>query len=184
MKKVCFLFILGTVLLPSCFSQNMIILGGEYNIFKPEFWGAGAGFNTKLFNEYIQNDLTVNFGGIRVKDAQNDNTEPGGNPFKSVFYIKDNFYFSLDGKWLGLRAGIFASLGVYGIPKFPTVYDLFFNPGGFAGICILPKSQVSVTLDICPGYSAAFRLGEGMALNDSGFSLSLSLGIRFNIDKL
>ena len=193
MKKVCFLLILGTVSLAPCFSQNMLMLGGEYNFFKPQLWGAGLGFNLKLFNEYIQNDLTVNFGNLWAKEAiveiESEETETviteGGDVRKRFFFsLRDSLYFTLEGDWVGLRAGIFASLGLYQIVEFPTAYDLFANGGAFAGIVILPKSLFSVALDLCPGYLIAFRFKEGVSKNDEGFSLSLSLSIRFNLDKL
>jgi len=202
MKKIFPLLILLAVFAAPCFSQNMFLLGGQYNLTKPQFWGAGLGFNLKLFKEYLQNDLTANVGGIWAKEAaikepETDETEidePETNgmeidgtetaaKMKFLFYVKDNFYFSLDWKWVGLRAGVFASFGVYGIPDFPKVWDLFFNAGGFVGICILPQSLISITVDVCPGYAMAFRFDKGMATNEDGFSLPLSVGIRFNLDK-
>ena len=201
MKKIFFLLIMGVVFLFPCFSQNMLILGGEYNFYKPDFWSAGLGFNHRLFNEYIQNDFVFNFGRLTAKrtqiietEVENGGTENGepeiirteviDYPQKFFFYVKDNFYFALEGRGLGLRAGIFASFGIYGIPDFPTAYDLFFNGGGFAGISILPKSLISLTLDISPGYTVAFSFNEGFSRNDEGFSLTLSMGIRLNFDRL
>jgi hypothetical protein len=191
----------------------MFMLGGQYNFLKPQFWGAGLGFNFKLLNEYLQNDFLINFGGIWVKEIEiaetppeilpggTDNTdEPALNVktdnttnaetktndprHKFLFSLRDSLYFTLDGKWIGLRAGIFASLGVYGIPDFPKSWDLVFNPGGFVGISLFPKSLVSVIIDVCPGYLITFRIDEGLAKNETGFSLPLFLGIRFNMDKL
>jgi len=199
MKKKFLLCVLGAVFLFPCFSQNMFLLGGEYNFLEPQFFNVGLGFNLKLFNEYIQNDLTVNFGGILAKDivmieeAPNDaaNDEAPelvmttGDPrLKFLFSLKDSLYFSLDWKWAGLRAGIFASFGVYGISDSAKSWDMIFNPGGFVGICLFPKSLVSVVVDVCPGYLVAFRVSESMAENEAGFSLPVYLGIRFNLDKL
>ena len=195
MKKLCIFFILGFVFLFPCFSQNVLMLGGEFNFLEPRFFGAGPGFNLKLFNEYIQNDFTVNFGGIWAKaaiveiesegeEAQLIQIEGGETQFNLLFYLRDSLYFTLEWNWVGIRTGIFASLGAYQVVEFPTAYDFFGNGGAFAGIIILPKSLFSVTLDVCPGYAIAFRFKEGLSENDKGFSLSLALGIRFNFDKL
>jgi hypothetical protein len=197
MKKTFCMFVLAVIFLPPCFSQNMLMLGGEYGFLKPQSWGAGLGFNYMLFDEYIQNDLTANFGGIRVKDIyiveQTGEEEPGeasaseivfGDPtLKFLFYLRNNLYFTFEWQWVGLRVGVFASLGIYGIPDFPSTFDLFLNPGGFMGISIMPKSPVSVTVDLCPGYVMAFRTGKELIKNEAGFSLSLSLNIRLNLDK-
>ena len=167
---------------------------------KPMFWGAGVGFNLKLFNDYIQNDLMLNFGSINAEEAiidessdnedsrffsrsTGDGTGTGEAAMNFLFYFRDKLYFSLDWKWVGLRAGISAALGVYGIPDFPTVWDLFINAGGLVGVCILPHSLVSITLDFCPGYTLAFRF-SGFNKNDAGLSFPLFLGVRFNLDKL
>jgi hypothetical protein len=161
----------------------MLLLDGEYNFFKPKFWNVGAGFNMKLINQYFQNDFMLGFGGIRVEEIITG--EPQGEERqKFIFSIKDSFYFSLDGKWIGLRVGVFASIGIYDVPDFKKRCDMFFNAGGFAGICILPRSLVSVTVDLRPGYAIAFRIGEERSINEAGFSLSPSVGIRFNFDKL
>jgi hypothetical protein len=158
----------------------MLLLDGEYNFFKQEFWNVGAGFNMKLINQYVQNDFMLGFGGLRVKE-----TESGEESLlKFIFSLKDSFYFSLDGKWIGLRLGVFASIGIYDIPDFKKRCDMFFNAGGFAGICILPRSLISVTVDLRPGYAIAFRIGEELSVNKAGFSLSPSVSIRFNFDKL
>jgi len=187
-KKILFLCVIAAAFSPRCFSQNMFVLGGEYNFTNPQFWAAGIGFNMRLLNEYIQNDLTINFGGISANDpAQNmrametkTTTEQ-----KFLFYVKDNIYFSLDWKWVGLRSGIFASLGLYDIYDNYSAADMFFNGGGFAGICLLPKSLFSLTIDVCPGYATAFYVREKEAgLKTAGFSLPLAVGIRFNLDKL
>jgi hypothetical protein len=156
----------------------MLILGGEYNLFSPEVWNAGVGFNIKVFDDYIQNDCLLTFGGIQAKPAEAEEPEPGKPPMKFLLSVRDNIYFTIDGKWVGLRAGGFASFGIYGI------HDLFFNGGGLVGICVLPQSLVSVTLDLCPAYKVAFRVNKGVTKNESGFSLGLFVGIRFNIDKL
>jgi len=214
MKKTLLLFTIfalwGMVFITPCFSQNMLILGGEYNLSSPEFWGIGVGFNMKLFNEYIQNDFMVNLGAIRAKEAvieqipeddeqgTEENEQRTGNreqrienneqlaigQAKLLFSVSDKLYFSRDGKWVGLRAGVFASVGVYGIYDFPKTWDLFANAGGFAGVTILPQSFVSINLDLCPGYAVAFRFDDGFTENEAGFSLGLFLGIRFNLDKL
>ena len=180
MKKVFFPLILGTVFLFPCFAQNVLILNGEYNFFKPEFWSIGAGFNMKLFNNYIQNDFLLGFGGIKAEEP-----ETGGYPPKFLFSFQDSLYITRDWKYAGLRAGLFAALGNYGVPDYPANWDLFFSIGGFAGVSILPRSPVSVTVDLRPGYAIAFRTEEGGAnINEAGFSLSPSVGIRFNFDKL
>ena len=194
MRKAWILFMFSIVFLYPCFSQNMLILGGEYNILQPDFWNASIGFNQKIINRYIQNDILLNFGSITAKNIEFIETEDEDSgiiraeqisyPQKFIFSVRDNLFFSLDGRWIGLRAGIFALLGINGIPDFPTAYNMFLNTGGFAGIWILPKSLVSVTLDISPGYALAFRLSEGPYIHEGGFSLPLSLGIRFNFDKL
>jgi hypothetical protein len=162
----------------------MLILGGEYNLFSPELWNAGVGFNMKVFDDYIQNDCLLTFGGIQAKPVKAE--EPGSDDpqMKFLLSVRDNIYFTLEGKWVGLRAGAFASFGIYDIPDNTKVYDLFFNGGGLVGICVLPQSLVSVTIDVCPAYKVAFRINEGIAENESGFSLGLFLGIRFNFDKL
>jgi hypothetical protein len=208
MRKTFFLCILGAGFLFPCFSQNMFLVGGEYNFLRPQFWCAGLGFNFKLLNEYLQNDFLVNFGGVWVKEIEtaepsNETDETDDSPpnartdmemktgdktndplLKFLFSLKDSFYFTLDGKWVGLRAGVFASFGVYGIPDFPKSWDLLFNPGGFVGISLFPKSLVSVVIDVCPGYIIIFRIDDGFNKNEAGFSMPLFLGIRFNIDKL
>jgi len=214
MKKIVLLCVIATAFTVPCFAQNMLLLGGEYNLTNPQFWSAGLGFNLKLFNEYIQNDLTLNFGNIRAKEMVIKKTEPqetepddpetgdpaqnvfsanAGSiwahetktavPVKFLFYVKDTIYFSLDGKWVGIRAGVFASMGIYDIPDYKTAADLFFNGGGFAGIYFLPRSLIGVTVDVAPGYAIAFRVGETLGINEAGFSLPLSVCIRLNLDK-
>ena len=165
-KKVILLFIIALAVLFPCFSQNMFLLGGEYQFFKPDFFSAGLGFNMKLYKEILQNDFSLNFGGMRMKQAE------AADPFRFLFYVKDNLYISHDWQWVGLRAGIFASLG-----------DFLFTGGGFAGICILPRSLIALTIDVSPGYTIIFREGETIAMHEAWFSLPLSLGIRFNLDK-
>ena len=206
MKKThfaLFLFILGMAFAPSCFSQNMLLFGGDYNLMiKPETFNVGIGFNIKLYEEYVQNDFIVNFGGIRVRYAEkkHDETEPtepiesiksiesnepddSAIPMKFLFSVKDNLYYNKEWKWIGLRAGVYASFGVYGIRDSLTVYDLFFSIGGLAGICILPRALISMTLDIFPGYALTFGNVEELSVYEAGFSLPLSFYIRFNFDK-
>jgi len=178
---------MAAIFSPPCFSQNMFVLGGEYNFTNPQFWGVGLGFNMKLFNEYVQNDLTINFGSISANDPTQNmwalETETAAEQ-KFLFYVKDNIYFSLDWKWVGLRSGVFASLGIYDIPD-KTTADLFFNGGGFVGICVMPRSLISLTVDVSPGYAMAFFVREKEAgLKAGDFSLPLAVGIRFNLDKL
>jgi hypothetical protein len=182
MRKTFFLFTMGTFFLFPCFSQNMIILGGEYNFIKPQFWSAGLGFNFIVLNEHLQNDFTVNFGGILPKEI-NTADDPRQ---KFLFSIRDGFYFSWDWKWVGLRAGVFASWGIYDIDGSSKTCDMSFIPGGFVGLSLFPKSLFSVVIDVCPGYLFLFRINEGFSFskNESGFSLPLFLGIRFNMDKL
>ena len=191
MKKPLFLFIFSLVFLYPCFSQNMLVFGGQYNFSKPEFWNAGVGFNMKLINEYFQNDLMLNFGSFRneviVSEEQGEDTirvNTGEYKENYLYTVKDSFYFTLDGSWIGLRAGVFAGFGIYGVIEFPKVYDLFFNPGGLVGICLFPKSLFSLALDFSPGYVVAFRLGNGLYINESNLSLSLSLGLRLNFDRI
>jgi hypothetical protein len=167
-------------LLP-CFSQNMFLLGVEYNILRPQFWDAGLGFNFMILNERLQNDFLITFGGIWAKDVETKTNAPRQ---RFAFSLRDSIYFSLDGRWAGFRAGIFASFGVFGVYDFPSIWDLVFNPGGFAGISLFPKSLVSMVIDICPGYVITFRINDGLAKNEAGFSLPLFLGLRFNMDKL
>ena len=173
MRRGFFLFIFGVVLLSPCFSQNMFLLGSELNVTKPEFWNVGIGFNMIVFNENFQNDVMINFGRIRTKDAEVCDKE------NFLFSLIDRFYFSLDGNVAGLRAGVFAAFGMYDIDP-----DMFFNAGGFVGIALFPQSLVSFTADISPGYAMAFRLGKEQYINEAGFSLSLSFGLRLNFDKL
>ena len=194
MKKArlaLFLFIFGMAFAPSCFSQNMIFLGGDYNLMiKPETFNVGLGFNIKLYDEFVQNDFIVNFGGIRARYAEKKTDETESNepddsaiPMKFHFSIRDNLYYNHEWKWVGLRAGIYASFGVYGIRDSLSVYDLFFSIGGLAGICILPRALISITLDISPGYALTFgNVGE-LSVYEAGFSLPLSFCIRFNFDK-
>jgi hypothetical protein len=207
--RVLLLFILGMVFAPACFSQNMLMLGGNYNLMrKPEIWSAGLGFNLKLYKEIVQNDFSVNFGGIQAKvlikntdepddTDETDDTKPvhpvtpvqpvqpieSEAQMKYLFSIRDNLYFNHEWRWFGIRAGAFASFGLYGIRNSLKAYDLFFNAGGMAGICILPKALISITLDASPGYAIAFSYAEGFGINEKGFSLPLSLNIRVNLDK-
>jgi hypothetical protein len=180
MKKILLLFIVSVAVLPDCFSQNMLIIGGEYNPFDPGFWNGNIGFNLELFNSHVQDELLLGFGGITVNDEHDE------RPRKFLFSVRDNFFYSLDGEFIGLRAGISASFGVYDITEFPKVNDLFFSAAGFAGICILPKFFISITLDVCPGYAMAFRVTDTFNIsgNELGFMLPIALGIRLNIDKL
>jgi hypothetical protein len=180
MKKIPLLFILGMVVLPCCFSQNLLMVGGEFNPLDPLFWNGGIGFNIEVLNEHLQNDTLLAVGGIRAEN------EEGERPQKILVSVKDKFFYSLNGRYLGLRAGISAAFGVYDLSGVPKVTDFFFSIAGLAGICILPKSLISVTLDICPGYAVAFRLNDAFkgSLNELGFMLPISLGVQFNIDKL
>ena len=150
----------------------------------------------------MQNDFIVNFGGIRARYAEKkpDETEPTESieliqsiesnepddsaiPMKFLFSVKDNLYCTKEWKWIGLRAGIFASFGVYGIYDSLTVYDLFFSIGGLAGICFLPRALISITLDIFPGYALTFGNVGKPGIYEAGFTLPLSFCIRFNFDK-
>jgi len=180
MKKILLLFIFGITALPNCFSQNMLIIGGEYNHFSPVFWNASIGFNLELINEHIQDELLFTLGGITVKNTKEE------GPQKFLFSVKDNIFYSLDGRFIGLRSGITASFGIYDVPIVPRSFDFFFSAAALVGICILPKSLISVTLDVCPGYAMAFNYTVPFEFsgNESGFMLPLTLGIRLNIDKL
>ncbi|MDR2483030.1 MAG: hypothetical protein LBD08_05290 [Treponema sp.] len=179
-RKAVLLLILSLAVTGAVFSQNMLILGGEYNPLSPGFWSVGAGFNLELFNEYIQDDLMFNFGGVTALNEQ------GERPPRFIFSIKDSVYFSLDWDWIGLRAGITASAGLYQHPEFPEKAALLFSAGGFAGLCVLPRSPISITVDLCPGYAAAFHVTDkpDAALDEPGFILPVALGIRLNLDKL
>jgi hypothetical protein len=179
-RKICCIFILGMAALPECAAQNMLIAGGEYNPFSPKFWDCYAGFNMELYNEHLQNDLLVSFGGITAASGQ------GEGKSRFLFRFKDNIYFSWNFSVIGLRAGVSASFGIYDVPEFPAAWDLFFSAAGFAGICILPKSLISITVDVLPGYALAFRVTDapGVSINESGFMLPISVGLRFNLDKL
>jgi hypothetical protein len=175
------ILILGLAALPECAAQNMLIAGGEYHSFSPEFWDCYAGFNMELYNEHLQNDLLVSFGGITAASG------PGEEKSRFLFRFKDNVYFSWDfNAAIGLRAGVSASFGIYDVPEFPSVWGLFFSAAGFAGICILPKSLIAITVDVLPGYALAFRVTDEPAglINESGFMLPIAVGLRFNLDKL
>ena len=193
MRKIFFALILGTAFSATAFSQNMIIIGADYNLSGVDFWGVGVGFNHVVFNRYFQNDFMLNFGAVRAKSpdtsapSMDENGEPALDPsihYRFMFSIMDRLYFALDGRRVGLRVGVFAALGMYAMPSFPPGYGLFFNTGGFVGINILPRSPVSVTIDLGPGYAVAFRISDGLTAHDSGFSLPLFLGLRFNFDRL
>jgi hypothetical protein len=157
----------------------MLIAGGEYNPFNPPFWNGNIGFNLELFNVHVQDELVFGFGGITVKDERDE------RPQKLLFSVRDNFFYSLDGEFIGLRAGISAAFGAYDITGLPKVFDLFFSAAGLVGICVLPKSLISITLDICPGYAMAFRIKDTPDISDNemGFMLPIALGIRLNMDK-
>jgi hypothetical protein len=180
MKKIPLLFILGMVVLPRCFPQNLLMVGGEFNPLDPLFWNCGIGFNIEVLNQHIQNDTLLVAGGIRAEN------EEGERPQKFLFSVKDKFFYSLNGRYIGLRAGISAAFGIYDFSRDPQATDLFFSVAGLAGICILPKSLISITLDICPGYAMAFRLNDAFkgSRNEFGFMLPISLGVQFNIDNL
>ncbi|MDR0539516.1 MAG: hypothetical protein LBG74_03280, partial [Spirochaetaceae bacterium] len=159
-----------------------LIAGSEYNIYKkPQFWDCYAGFNLELFSEHLQNDFLLSFGHITSHSAQEE-----GAKDRFMFRFKDNIYFSYDFKLIGFRAGISASLGIYDVPDFPAAWDLFFSAATFAGICIFPKAFIAVTVDVLPGYALAFRVTNtpGASINESGFMLPVSVGLRFNLDKL
>ncbi len=180
MKKIPFLFILGVVVLPCCFSQNLLIAGGEYNPFKPSFWDCGIGFNVEVLNEHLQNDILFLGGSIMVRDEEDE------RPQQFFFSVKDKFFYSLNGRYLGLRAGVSASFGIYDISEAPREIDFIFSVAGFAGICIFPKSLISIVLDICPGYAMAFCINDDFegSRNEFGFILPIFLGVQFNFDKL
>jgi hypothetical protein len=180
MKKILLLLIFGIMVLTDCFSQNMLIIGGEYNHFNPSFWNGSIGFNIELFNEHIQDELLLTFGSITAKNGI-DKKEP-----RFIFSVKDNLFYSLDGKFAGLRAGVTASFGIYDVPVFPKSFDFFLSGAGLVGICILPRSLISITLDVCPGYAIPFNFTDKFQFsgNDLGFMMPVTLGIRLNIDKL
>jgi hypothetical protein len=182
MKKTLLLIIFSLAILPDCFSQNMLIIGGEYNIYEPVFWDGVIGFNQKLFKEIIQTDLLLAFGSLTLKEEDTENEESE----KFLFAVKDNLFYSWGKKYVGLRAGVSASLGLYDIPEYPKIFDFFFKIGGLVGICVFPQSFISVTLDVCPGYGMAFRLTDTLdhTFYDSGWVLPIALNMRFNFDKL
>jgi len=180
----------------------MFLLGGEYNLLGQQFWNVGLGFNLKLINEYFQNDFMINGGFISAKDIVMVDAPPeadakddapkqvmatGDLRTRFLFSLKDSFYFSYDWKWIGVRAGVFASLGVYGVSDSGKSFNMSFNPGGFAGVCLFPRSIVSAFIDLCPGYLVVFRLSgsdsDSLFKNEAGFSLPLAAGIRINLDK-
>ena len=97
--------LLGLAFLPDCFSQNVLIAGGEVNPLKPVFWGANAGFNFEILSEYLQNDFLLSFGGIHAGSGAEETQEETA-PGKFLFALKDNLYVSLNGAILGLRIGI------------------------------------------------------------------------------
>ena len=196
MKKTFFIFLFSILFLSPLFCQNMLLFGTEHNIYNsPGFWTAGTGFNMKLINDYFQNDLMFNGGQIRAKkefvreivnaegEKQIIRSDTDEYTDKFLFTVKDNFYLAYDWKWIGLRAGVFASIGIYDVPDFPHLWDFFFNTGGFGGVCFFPKSLFALAVDAGPGYSVAFRLGDGPQTRESGFSLVISLSLRINFDR-
>ncbi|MFP3040554.1 hypothetical protein LQZ19_01920 [Treponema primitia] len=178
MKKTMFLLILGLAFLTKSHPQNMLMIGGDYNIMKPGFWGAGIGFNIRLFNNYLQNDALLMIGNVFLQDTDGKEEE------KYLFYAKDNFYFSKEWKYIGLRAGAAVSLGIYENPDFPETIPLFLNAAVFAGLCFFPEALVSVTMDICPGHIFLFDILPSPSGNDSAFSMPVSISIRINLDRI
>jgi hypothetical protein len=176
MKKLALLLFCGMAMLPACFSQNMLIIGGEYNPLTPLFWDGNMGFNIKT-NEYMQNEMLLGAGVISSRD------ENGEDPEKMLFAFRDNFFFSLEGRYLGLRAGVSGALGVFDVLAMPGKISVFVNLTGLVGLWILPRSLISVVVDICPGYGLTFFIPDGF-ISNSRFVLPIALSLRLNIDKL
>jgi hypothetical protein len=176
MKKLTFIFILGLAVLPECFSQNMLIAGAEYNMYKPVFWDAMIGFNY-MFTEHIQDDFLLSLGKARI--------EPNVSPKKFVFSVKDTVFYTINSKYIGLRLGVFVSAGIYEVSEYP---DLFLSTGGLAGLWFFPKSLISLTVDVCPGY--VWALGFNIMdiptsiLHDGGFILPIALNFHINFDRM
>jgi hypothetical protein len=147
-----------------------------------------------LFNEHLQNETLLAFGSIRAASGKNVTVDDGGGEVitgggvsdRFFFRFKDKLYFSWDFSIIGFRAGLSFSAGFYDLSGFPKALDLIFSASGFAGICILPTWIISLTIDVSPGELLAFRVTDApdFSVNDSGFMLPISVGIRFNLDKL
>ncbi|MDR2521313.1 MAG: hypothetical protein LBC72_01990 [Spirochaetaceae bacterium] len=180
-QKLVLLLVLGTAARSECFAQNMLIAGGEYNQYSPRVWDVYAGFNMELYGEHLQNDLLLSFGSVDV--ASGDGGASGSRYF---FRFKDNVYVSWDTRVIGFRAGVAVSFGVYDVSGFPTDWGFLGTAAAFAGICLLPKALISVTVDVFPGRAWAFHAttAPAVSVDEAGFMLPIAVGIRFNLDKL
>jgi hypothetical protein len=148
-------------------------------MYKPVFWDGMIGFNY-MFTEHIHDDFLLSLGKATIQnDEHNDSTE------KFVFSVKDNVFYSLNSKYIGLRLGAFVSVGVYGLSEIP---DLFLSAGGLAGVWFFPKSLISLTVDVSPGYAWALGFDTkdipGSTLHDGGFILPIALNLHINFDKI
>ncbi|MDR2480859.1 MAG: hypothetical protein LBD07_01010 [Spirochaetaceae bacterium] len=199
MKKFMFVFVMGMMIIPYSFSQNMVLFGADTGYFKPnigkyitkeddyyvrDYWNYNIGFNLQLFNPFIQNDSLLSFGSMTLSDQYNEVKNNGNSSLKDyqkfMFGIKDNLYVTLDTKFIGLRAGVSGSLGIY------DFFDFLFNATGLFGVCFFPKSLIALAIDVCPGFAVDFHVNGAtdMSLNKAGFILPVSACIRFNLDKL
>jgi hypothetical protein len=164
------------------FSQNVLMVGGDVNPFKPSHWSAGIGFNLGIVGDYIQNDTFLNFGGFSealFKDTLRAQHTPRWDFLVSV---KDNVYFSYELPFIGFRVGVSAGFGAYSA----DFGDCLFTIGGLAGVVILPKSPVSVVIDVNPSFGVAFNLSNNhpyfAQFITNGFSMPISLALRINLD--
>jgi hypothetical protein len=179
MKRVSFLFFTAILLHPHTFSQNMLSISAEANLFfPPAFWHTGAGFNLSLFNNYIQNEAVLYFGSISAPKNLN------GNDTAPVFFLSlnDKLFFALDGKYLGLRTGLSVTIGLFPVEDTP---NLLLNPGAFVGFSLFPRSLFSLTFDITPAYALRlFQENNDTSISHNGFNLAFALAVRLNFEKL
>jgi hypothetical protein len=180
MNKTVLVLLCGVCMPLSVFSQNLLMVGGEFNFFKPVYWDAGIGFNLNIavFDIYLQSDTFLNFGALTAENAD------GEEERNFLVYLKDNLYYSWDVSFIGFRLGASAGFGFYS----GEVGNCFFTIAGLAGIVILPASLVSFVIDIHPGYGMAFNLSSDheyfVVLRDKGFVMPVSASVRLNLDRL
>jgi hypothetical protein len=162
-------------------AQNLLMISGEVDFFDPFAWNSAIGFNVgvDILDAYFQNDSFLVFGALTISGKGLDTAKPhfiGG--------VRDNFFYSFESEWIGLRLGASVMAGIYT----GAWFNFCVNVAPLLGMVICPQSAVSYVIDVTPGYKWAVNLSKKnksfAAVRSEGFSMPVTVSVRLNLDKL